>query len=240
MKTLTTLLLLFAAIITTAQPLTHRGGTAYPAEMVIATFDDYAPGDQVIGCYTVDDNLYASVIRIARPTKFQITCFGDDNDTPVKTGAATDELPVYVLLRDNKTYELDIIRVKGKWFNEGQLFLTGKEVPVYDNLYYSLCPEWPQKTELDIAGAVRTGFSEPFYKWFTYSQVQPQYVDVLELELATGSGLLRTSRTLNFHKYRFHEDDFKRGYIEILFKATPLPNCPIEETQSRVIKINLN
>lgn len=112
MKQLTILLFtLFAAIILTTQLLTHRGGKAMPAEMVIATFAEFENGDQVT---------------------------------------------------------------------------------VYDNLYYSLCPEWPDSTEVRIAGTVRN---------------------------------------------LFRQNDFERGYIQIEFTATPLPNCPTDDLQSKVITI---
>lgn len=238
-----TVTMLLLAVMLTAQPLTFRGDREMPGEMVVATFDQFEPGDQIIGSYIYNGNLYASEIRIARDTKFQITAFRDDSDTLVKTGVYHDELPVYVLYRNNNTYALTINREKGKWYNTGELKLLNDTlipVTVYDNLHYSRCPRWPAATEVDIAGKVRLApYSEPFYKWFRTHVVRPVYYGDLSFELVTGDGELFASRTINYHRYRFMPSDFKRGYIEILFKATPLPNCPVDDIQTRLIRINL-
>jgi hypothetical protein len=240
-KSILLLFTLLAASILTAQPLTHRGGNEFPGKTIIATMPDFQPGDEIIGCYESDGILHASEIRIARSTKFQAACWGNDQDSPVKTGLDEDEEPIWVLYRQGKTYLLQAVEFEiNKWFSGAELINTGTEVEVLDNLYYWLCPQWPDATEYIIPEHVNIvpGRSYSFYQFFKYSTVMPQFYEKLEISLKTGSGRLYQSRTLNMYRYWFRPDDFDRGLIELKVNVIPLKHCANAETE-RVIRINL-
>ncbi len=236
-KTILLLFPLFAAIILTAQPLTHRGGSAMPAEMAYATFSEFQPGDQILGAYELNGEFYASWIQPARAGTFIIRAMADDDDTPLKTGVSAGEDPFYFLVRDDNLTLLESLRTKGSWMNTIVLTDTRVEIEVHDNLYYSLCPVWTDVDEITLTKTPPLS-NLPFFRWFPYNQVQPLYTESIEFELVTGSGRLTPSRTLNHWRYWFRPDDLERGYIELQIKATPLANCESDNLAPRVIKIN--
>ena len=235
MKTLTTLLLLFAAITLTAQPLTHRGGAAMPGEMAYATFSDFNPGDQILSAYEFEGEFYASWLQPARASTFIIRVMADDSDTPVKTGVSTGEYPFYFLLRDDKLTLLDAERTKGSWMNTIVLSDTRVEIEVHNNLYFTLCPVWPEVDSI-MLNRIPALSNLPFNRWLPYNQFQPLFTESIEFELVTGSGRLTPSRTLNFWRYWFRPADIDRGYIELKVNAIPLANCQ-SDNLTRVVKI---
>jgi hypothetical protein len=233
---ITALITLGALNLTSAQPLTYRGGNAMPAEMGAATFADYQPGDQVLGAYEYEGNLYASWIQPARATAFNIRAMADDGDSPVKVGVSPGEEPIYVLVRGDELTILNVDRVRGNWMTTFVLTYTGVGVEVYDNLYYTLCPEWPDVSEITLSATPATA-NLPFFRWLPYNQFLPNYYDNIAFELLTGSGRLTPSRTLNYWRYWFRPADIERGYIELKVRAVPLANCE-SDNLSRVVRVN--
>lgn len=238
MKQLTMLLFtLFAAVILTAQPLTYRGMNPQPAEVKLAELKYFEPGDQILSAYHFEGELHASWIQPANPGRFFIRVMGDD-EKPVKTGISDKETPVYLLFRNGKLFSL-IMEPLGRvsaW-DAFRLHATQEQVYVNDNLYYYLCPEWPNVDEITIDTRLSVT-AMPFYKWLPYNQFLPSFYASIDIELVTGSGMIMPSRTLNFYRYWFRTADFERGYIELRVKVTPLANCE-SDNLTRIIKINL-
>ena len=234
--TLITVALVFSVYYAVAQlPLTHRGGAAMPGEMAYATFSDFKPGDQILSAYEFEGEFYASWLQPARASTFIIRVMADDSDTPVKTGVSPGEYPFYFLLRDDKLTLLDAERTKGSWINTIVLSDTRVEIEVHDNLYFTLCPIWPEVDSIMLNSTPALS-NLPFNRWLPYNQFQPLFTESLEFELVKGSGRLTPSGTLNFWRYWFRPADIDRGYIELKVKAIPLANCE-SDNLTRNVKI---
>ncbi len=220
----------------TAQPLTHRGGAAMPGEMAFAEFSQFQPGDQILSTYEFEGEFYASWLQPASAATFIIRVMADDNDTPVKTGVSPGEDPLYFLLRNDTLTLLDAERTRGSWMNNIKLSDTRVQIDVHDNLYYSLCPEWPEIDEITLNQTPALA-NLPFNRWLPYNQFIPLYRESLEFELVKGHGRLTPSTTLNFWRYWFRPDDLSKGYIILRIKAIPLANCH-SDNLTRDVRIN--
>ena len=245
--TLITVALVFSVLFALAQPpLTHRGGAAMPGEMAYATFSDFEPGDQILSAYEFEGEFYASWLQPARASTFIIRVMADDSDTPVKTGVSTGEYPFYFLLRDDKLTLLDAERTKGSWINTIVLSDTRVEIEVHDNLYFTLCPVWPEVYEVtistipfDINQPPNRWSRIPFFRWLAANQFWPQFISDWDIVLVTGDGVLTVparNKTLGACTYRFHPADIERGYIELKVKVVPLANCE-SDNLTRNVKI---
>lgn len=212
----------------TAQPLTYRGGKEMPAEILLVTSGDFYSGDTIYSAYEFDGQLYASWKQAASGDNFFVRIMADDNDTPVVTGlqANNPDNAVYVLYRNGKFTRLKVEKVSANsYFTKVKMTDTEQEVTLNDNLYYSLCPLWPDIQSVTILTRVQVDTPEPFYKWLKINDIIPKYTSQIFFELATGSGQLYPS-TFDAHwKYAFHPDDITRGYIDLLIKVVPLKNC---------------
>jgi len=241
-------MLIFAMLISLnlSAQLTHRGTRQMPAEILMASFTELQPGDSIFSAYNYEGDLHASAFDVPKPgrtNQFLIRCMGDDAYSPVKTGAAVDEVPTYILKRSGIFYLLNVERAKTQpYIREAALTLTDSIVTLNDNLYYSLCPEWPEFDELMVYKKPGTLSATKLDRVIITHEYFPQFTESIAFELVEGSGRLdvprKVSNLVSSWKYRFTKADFDRGYIILLLKVDPLPNCenPIIQKQ---IKINL-
>ncbi len=214
--------------------LTYRGMNPQPAEVAYAKFPDFQPGDQILSTYEHEGEFYASWLDPARSGTFIVRAMGDD-EAPIKTGLAQGESANFFLVRGGRLTLLGVEKSKSAIMDTYTFTCTDVELEVHDNLYYTLCPEWPGVEEITLASRP-AATNLPFFRWLPYNQFQPLFTAGMEFELVTGSGRLTPSRTLNFWRYWFRPDDFERGYIELKVKAIPLANCQ-SDNLTQIVKI---
>lgn len=242
MRNILIIILLYSNFHLFSQPLTHRGGAEMPAEILLATFTSFRPGDIIYSAYQVNGLLYASWSQPASEKEFFVRAMADDGDNPVKTGVdpSDKEVPVYLLYREKVFTLLKSERIPGdRYYSRARLTETGNLVQVNDNLYYSQCPEWPERTETIARNKPRKNNSEYFYTWLNFNEVLPKYYERLDFEVITGEGSLTEAKSLNYWRYLFKEGDYQRGYIELKVIVTPLKNCKTDENE-RVIRVILD
>lgn len=243
MKKFILLALLLSLIFGTAySQLTHRGGSEFPAEIVLTDFKDYEAGDIIFSAYEFDGMYYASWKDTPKPDKktgkFFVRCMADDN-LFFKTGVYRNELPVYILYR-NESYtllNLDRRKTSGYWI-EGSLSLTDNQVVLHDNLYYSFCPEWPNKNVTIARKPIKANSYEYFYTFFNFNEVLPKYYDKIEFEIEVGDGRYLPKPSMTMCRYKFTQSDINRGFIKLKARVTPFINCPID-IDERVITIEI-
>jgi len=223
------------AVMLTAQPLTHRGGNPLPAQLVLVEFADFQPGDVIYSAYTWNGEYYASWSDQAKPGKFFIRCMGNDSDNSIKTGVDADELPVYMVYRNEQfsLINLTITRHSG-YYSEGTITDTRQPVALNHNLYHYLCPVWPKSSEVIPYKPPRL-LAEYFRDFLPFNDFMPKYTLAVDFEIVTGDGRLtkppRATNMPNSFRYRFMQSDFDRGYIILLVKVTPFVNCTDSEPQ---------
>lgn len=240
-KTFLIFALLIGTLIGQAQPLTYRGGNEMPAEMLLSTFVEWQPGDIIYSAYFFEGQLYASWKDLPQPSEttgqFFIRAMADDG-SPVQTGVKQGEEPYYLLYRNGEFTFLNVTRTKkSSYWGEAMLMTTDVRLTLNDNLYYSICPQWPDSLVTKSRIKPTAGQYLYFYKFLNFNEVLPKYYSEIAFTLATGTGKLYPAKTMNYYRYQFSTQDIARGYIELNVIVTPLKNCT--GTFNQIIKINL-
>lgn len=233
------LLLLMAAINLSAQ-LTYRGGSEFPAEQLLVKFQDWQLGDTIFSAYLFEGQLYASWMDVPKPSstgQFFIRAMRDNN-LQVQTGLKQGEEAFYLLKRNGQFTYLTVNRTKlTDWWGEAVLIATDVRLTLNDNLYYSLCPEFPDVASSRSRYKPKAGEYVYFYKILTFNEFMPLYTSAVIFEVKTGTGKLFPAKTTNYYRYQFTSQDIARGFITLKMKATPLKNCSGEFEKEIIIEL---
>lgn len=172
----------------------------------------------IIGCYSVNGELYASHVTDFHLNDITQIAFVkyDNSDWPAITGITNDGEALYAVIINGKTYTMDVFDISdmGGGYDLKGAMITDDEVVVHNNMYFSIPIEWVKPSNFYLT-------KTPVINQKIYlKDIRPKYsMGVESYDVLTGTGSLYESAFQPY--YQLSEDDIKNGLIKIRVNGTP-------------------